>query len=232
MYYLNTRYYDPNTKRFINADGYASTGHELNANNTYTYCLNNPIDKFDSFGTQPADLYPEYKTMDDAAIAAAEHIGELSFGRNFDKFKGNFYMEYFEYSICIYETTEDGKTKYYYDTDTVYTDYHDGHVKSPYVKEHYEYTPYEKQPVALVHTHPYTNKENIFIFDDVSNDDTGYAHRYNITMYAYTFTGNLYKYDQYTQKTTTVTSTLDVHMNYYICRKIFGDLSITRAMLE
>ena len=43
FYYLQSRYYDPNTCRFINADGYASTGQGLMGYNMFAYCGNNPI---------------------------------------------------------------------------------------------------------------------------------------------------------------------------------------------
>ena len=43
FYYLNSRYYDPYMMRFINADGYISTGQGLNGNNMYLYCNNNPV---------------------------------------------------------------------------------------------------------------------------------------------------------------------------------------------
>ena len=43
MYYLQSRYYDPTTCRFINADAYASTGQGMLGNNMFAYCLNNPI---------------------------------------------------------------------------------------------------------------------------------------------------------------------------------------------
>ncbi len=43
FYYLNSRYYDPYMMRFINADGYVSTGQGLNGNNMYAYCNNNPV---------------------------------------------------------------------------------------------------------------------------------------------------------------------------------------------
>ncbi|MBO5021698.1 MAG: hypothetical protein J6D52_13620 [Clostridia bacterium] len=43
MYYLNSRYYDPETGRFINADGYTSTSQGVLGNNMFTYCGNNPI---------------------------------------------------------------------------------------------------------------------------------------------------------------------------------------------
>ena len=51
FYYLQSRYYDPAICRFINADSYASTGQGLIGYNAFAYCLNNPIDKFDTTGS-------------------------------------------------------------------------------------------------------------------------------------------------------------------------------------
>ena len=42
LYYLQSRYYDPATRRFINADSYASTGQGLIGHNMFAYCLNSP----------------------------------------------------------------------------------------------------------------------------------------------------------------------------------------------
>ena len=50
FYYLQSRYYDPEVSRFINADGYVSTGQGLNSCNMFAYCGNNPIDKADYYG--------------------------------------------------------------------------------------------------------------------------------------------------------------------------------------
>lgn len=50
LYYLNSRYYNPEWCRFINADGHISTGQGLNSNNMFCYCGNNPIDKSDVNG--------------------------------------------------------------------------------------------------------------------------------------------------------------------------------------
>lgn len=50
FYYLMSRYYDPVTHRFINADGYfQSSGNILDANMS-AYCANNPIVFFDPTG--------------------------------------------------------------------------------------------------------------------------------------------------------------------------------------
>ena len=51
LYYLNSRYYDPETGRVINADGYVSTGQGVLGCNMFTYCGNNPIARADSTGT-------------------------------------------------------------------------------------------------------------------------------------------------------------------------------------
>ena len=40
-YYLNSRYYDPATGRFINADGQLNGG--ILGMNMYAYCENNPV---------------------------------------------------------------------------------------------------------------------------------------------------------------------------------------------
>ena len=43
LYYLNCRYYDPETGRFINADVYVSTGQGIFGNNMFAYCNNNSV---------------------------------------------------------------------------------------------------------------------------------------------------------------------------------------------
>ena len=50
MYYLQSRYYDSKICRFINADGYASTGQGLTGNNMFAYCGNNPVNRVDPTG--------------------------------------------------------------------------------------------------------------------------------------------------------------------------------------
>ena len=50
LYYINSRYYDPVVGRFINADGYVSTGQGLLGHNMFVYCGNNPVNNMDSTG--------------------------------------------------------------------------------------------------------------------------------------------------------------------------------------
>ena len=50
LYYINTRYYDPETYRFLNADSVAGVNQDMNAYNIFAYCSNNPINCFDYNG--------------------------------------------------------------------------------------------------------------------------------------------------------------------------------------
>ena len=51
LYYLQSRYYDPEVGRFINPDGYNSTGQGIIGTNMFAYCLNNPAIFSDDAGT-------------------------------------------------------------------------------------------------------------------------------------------------------------------------------------
>ena len=50
FYYLQSRYYDPVNRRFINADSYQSTGQGFVGTNMFAYCNNNPITAIDESG--------------------------------------------------------------------------------------------------------------------------------------------------------------------------------------
>ncbi len=50
FYYLQSRYYDPMLGRFLNADGYMSTGQGVQGNNMFVYCLNAPVFRVDVAG--------------------------------------------------------------------------------------------------------------------------------------------------------------------------------------
>ena len=50
FYYLQSRYYDPGTGRFINADSFASTGQGFLGYNMFAYCRNSPVFTVDTDG--------------------------------------------------------------------------------------------------------------------------------------------------------------------------------------
>ena len=89
LYYLQSRYYDPEIGRFLNADGLVATGQGVLGNNMFAYCRNNPVLRKDAYGTadEEADQDPisklealldEHATVDeygftiDLETAAAE----------------------------------------------------------------------------------------------------------------------------------------------------------------
>ena len=53
FYYLQSRYYDPEVGRFLNADniGYLGEGSNLTSYNLFAYCGNNPVTGYDPAGT-------------------------------------------------------------------------------------------------------------------------------------------------------------------------------------
>ena len=65
FYYLQSRYYDPEIGRFINADAFASTGQGLLGNNMFAYCLNNPVNMSDAKGSIPFYDHPYTKDFED-----------------------------------------------------------------------------------------------------------------------------------------------------------------------
>ena len=54
-YYLQSRYYDSEVGRFLNADEveYLNASSSAIANNLFAYCFNNPVNKFDAYGNMP-----------------------------------------------------------------------------------------------------------------------------------------------------------------------------------
>ena len=52
LYFLQTRYYDPEVGRFLNRDSVSYANPEtINGLNLYSYCLNNPVEYTDPYGT-------------------------------------------------------------------------------------------------------------------------------------------------------------------------------------
>ena len=50
FYYVSSRYYDPEIGRWINADGFISTGQDITGYNMFAYCGNNPVNRKDPTG--------------------------------------------------------------------------------------------------------------------------------------------------------------------------------------
>ena len=62
FYYVSSRYYDPEIGRWINADGYVSTGQGVLGNNMFAYCGNNPVNRVDYTGQFWSEIWEFAKT--------------------------------------------------------------------------------------------------------------------------------------------------------------------------
>ena len=60
FYYVSSRYYDPKIGRWINADGYVSTGQGVLGNNMFAYCGNNPVNRVDPTGQFWKELWDAF----------------------------------------------------------------------------------------------------------------------------------------------------------------------------
>ena len=128
LYYLQSRYYDPIVGRFINADGYVSTGQGILGHNMFVYCGNNSVVKIDYTGeawkylllagvpiptlwaigliseikvTKDLKNGKGYETMEEAATAWSDTYSEKTAN------------EKREYGAIILSKKIDGKTYYY-----------------------------------------------------------------------------------------------------------------------
>ena len=68
LYYLQSRYYDPNTCRFINAD--SALYHSMLGYNMFAYCGNNPVNYYDPTGENAKVINPEWASAAWLALLA------------------------------------------------------------------------------------------------------------------------------------------------------------------
>ena len=81
LYYLQSRYYNPEWGRFISADTYVSTGQGLLGNNMFAYCGNNPVKMYDKTGFMPKFTPQALQDMEEwveTALGPLLYIKELN----------------------------------------------------------------------------------------------------------------------------------------------------------
>ena len=79
LYYLQSRYYDAEVGRFLNADGVLGANGDMHAYNLYVYCGNNPIMRLDSSGYFFAEIWEFMK-----AVAAATENAMIEMAPMYD----------------------------------------------------------------------------------------------------------------------------------------------------
>jgi len=149
FYYLQSRYYDPTLRRFINADSYQSTGQGILGTNMFAYCNNSPVGYMDPAGMRFVDadtryygngLYAytdaktgnEYSTALKAAIAAGYLLNKLTQEDNLEHACGIYYRK--------------STNKYY--IGSLITGAHNGVDVTPIIESENDVL------VAIVHSHP------------------------------------------------------------------------------
>jgi len=89
FYYLNSRYYDPQVGRFINADGIVGANQDLLGYNLFAYCFNNVVNMFDVDGYWPESfikLFVKEETWAklntaEREVACKDPLGAKSMGK-------------------------------------------------------------------------------------------------------------------------------------------------------
>ena len=155
LYYLQSRYYNPNIRQFISTDAYISTGQGILGYNMFAYCGNNPVNRADPNGegwitaliitviaayggilSGSSPQHEPYESADEAAKAFSESV-----------YSSSSYIRH-EVGTEIYSRTINGKTTYNYNTPRA------GNPHSVTVGQS---TPIGTEFVAYAHTHPNSN---------------------------------------------------------------------------
>ena len=89
MYYLNSRYYNPELGRFISADDFSYLDSGRLTRNAYCYCVNNPLKYYDPNGYDLTwsvvfDIIAEILIFDQISIDMSELFGENFTAKFFD----------------------------------------------------------------------------------------------------------------------------------------------------
>ena len=115
LYYLQSRYYDSNTCRFINADSYVSTGQGILGYNMFAYCGNNPVMYRDDTGNSPSHVMVCLMDGGSSAIRYSTSIGDVLIfsGEGKDENTKHDYAKAFPNYIIVFDQRycKDGCTK-------------------------------------------------------------------------------------------------------------------------
>lgn len=110
MYYLNSRYYDANIGRFINADGILGIVGDSLSTNIYEYCANNPVMHIDPNGYFVVVRPWFAKIIYESFLKLESDISNFDFGNADENVLFHCNAEYLENecNLIVYESNLDG----------------------------------------------------------------------------------------------------------------------------
>ena len=114
FYYLQSRYYDPAVRRFLNADIFASTGQGFLGCNMFAYCNNNPVICCDQSGHRPMNQSFMIADTGGSFIPLASHPYITPDFVQFCQYHGYSYNEGYDYYYHgpVYRFTHNDDPKY------------------------------------------------------------------------------------------------------------------------
>ncbi len=92
FYYLMSRYYDPVTHRFLNADGYFQSGNNILDTNMNAYCQNNPVMNSDPTGEHPDGITCGDPTCPKCNSFRRAYLQTEKGLKNYNKYHGTNYI--------------------------------------------------------------------------------------------------------------------------------------------
>ncbi len=201
LYYLQSRYYEPFSGRFLNADAYASTGQGILGNNMFAYCGNNPTCRSDhsghawglvALGIALVALLTGCSNSEDSNESSPEELAAFEAGKQVRKRTNQDNNEY----ICGVYKLKSGE----YLVGSCFMGEHSSVSVGPVLREAGSYS--DRTLVAFVHSHPYCtnhvpNQFSQYGFDNetkkmVTIGDLAVAAETQLPIYLAAPDGNLY----------------------------------------
>ena len=205
LYYLQSRYYNPEWGRFLNADGYISTGTGLLGYNMFAYCNNNPVMFIDPSGdllftlifggvllvglsvglTGCSPTSSGVSSSNAMEELDQKHMNPGAYTTEDEALEAAFNKVYdtakrnnfdYEYGIFVYQ-----KNGYYY-CSSVYNSHHTHHLGKEEAARKILIDPSivdskNRYPIcAFIHTHPYHNDNILWNEDELNNVVTYYQY--------------------------------------------------------
>ena len=94
FYYLQSRYYDPANRRFINADSYQSTGQGFVGTNMFAYCNNSPVFLVDSYGNMAGKSHLVYSSEGGSRYRNVQNDGEGARSAELEEYLNGYLLPY------------------------------------------------------------------------------------------------------------------------------------------